>query len=102
MTSTTKPISARQGVHTLIQRPEVTVLARGQGSPIWTALYRLSERGQQAIAQQLPEPESALLTGILLGVETGIDRDLYDQFNQTGTSHIIVISGLNLPQSWLP
>ena len=91
-----KAYLARQGVHTLIQRPEVTLLARGQGSPIWTALYRLSERGQQAIAQQLPEPESALLTGILLGVETGIDRDLYDQFNQTGTSHIIVISGFNI------
>jgi predicted membrane metal-binding protein len=28
-------------------------------------------------------------------VETGIPQNLYEQFNTTGTSHIIVISGFN-------
>ena len=43
----------------------------------------------------LPEPYAALLTGILLRIETGIPRELYERFNATGTSHIIVISGFN-------
>jgi hypothetical protein len=32
---------------------------------------------------------------MLLGIESGIPDDLYDQFNLTGTSHVIVISGRN-------
>lgn len=91
-----KDYLARQGVHSMIQRPEVTLLGRDQGSLFWSALYGLRARAQEAIARLLPEPEAALLTGILLGVETGIPKDLYDQFNRTGTSHIIVISGFNI------
>lgn len=87
---------ARQGVHTLIQRPEVQVLSRGGGSPFWRGLYAVREASQGVIGRLLPEPEAALLTGILLGVESGIDPALYDQFNRTGTSHVIVISGLNV------
>jgi competence protein ComEC len=48
----------------------------------------------------LPEPYAALLNGMLLGIESGIPDDLYDQFNLTGTSHVIVISGWNLNQKW--
>jgi predicted membrane metal-binding protein len=43
-----------------------------------------------------------LLSGILLGVETGIPQNLYEQFNTTGTSHIIVISGLIATQTIFP
>lgn len=91
-----KEYLARQGVHTLIQQPKVTLLAHGYGNWFWQRLYKLRERGRGIIARLLPEPEAALLTGILLGVESGIDRDLYDQFNKTGVSHIIVISGFNI------
>ncbi|MCB0025361.1 MAG: ComEC/Rec2 family competence protein, partial [Caldilinea sp.] len=34
--------------------------------------------------------------GMILGIEAGIPDDLYDQFNATGTSHVIVISGSNV------
>ncbi len=87
---------ARQGVHTLVQQPQVTVLGHGYGHRFWEALYRFRDRAQAVIARLLPEPESGLLTGILLGVETGIDPALYDMFNRTGVSHIIVISGFNI------
>ena len=87
---------AQRGVHSMVQQPEVTVLQHDAGSWFWRSLYRLSAAGQTAIARLLPEPEAGLLTGILLGVETGIAPDLYDRFNRTGTSHIIVISGFNI------
>ncbi len=87
---------ARRNVHTLIQQPEVTVLERGAAQGFWHALYALRGEAQEVIARLLPEPEASLLTGILLGVESGIDPALYDQFNRTGVSHIIVISGFNI------
>ena len=44
----------------------------------------------------MPEPYAALANGMLLGIEAGIPDDLYDKFNLTGTSHVIVISGSNV------
>ncbi|NIN64347.1 MAG: hypothetical protein GTO63_06535 [Anaerolineae bacterium] len=35
------------------------------------------------------------MTGILLGVETGIPADLMADFSATGTTHIIAISGFD-------
>jgi competence protein ComEC len=85
---------ARREVHTLIQQPEARVLGRDGGRPFWQALFALRLQAQEVIGRLLPEPEAGLLTGILLGVESGIDPALYDAFNRTGVSHIIVISGL--------
>ena len=87
---------ARRSVHTLIQQPQARLLSHDNGSPFWRALYRVRAEAQALIARLLPEPEAGLLTGILLGVESGIDPALYDQFNRTGVSHIIVISGFNI------
>jgi competence protein ComEC len=48
------------------------------------------------IEQMLPEPHAALAEGILLGIDVGIPDDLYERFNATGTSHVLVISGSNV------
>lgn len=87
---------ARRGVYSLIRRARVQVLERGGGSPFWRALYTVRRHAQERIARLLPSPEAPLLTGILLGVESGIPRALYEAFNATSTSHIIVISGFNI------
>jgi competence protein ComEC len=86
----------RKGVYSWIPRPQIERLASGQGSPFWTILFAVKDRARDAIARLVPEPEASLLQGIVLGVRSGIPADLYDQFNATGTSHIIVISGANI------
>jgi len=87
---------ARQGIHSLIGRAHVTRLAERQGSPLLYSLFAFKRYAQSTIARLLPEPQASLLTGILLGVETGIPADLMDEFAATGTSHIIAISGFNI------
>lgn len=91
-----KDYLARQGVYSLVRRPQITLLERGRGNPFWAALYAFKRRAQDTIAHLLPDPQAALLTGILLGVESGIPADLMDDFSATGTSHIIAISGFNI------
>jgi competence protein ComEC len=91
-----KDYLARQGIHSLVRRAEVTLLAERQASPILHALFAFKQHAQSTIAAILPEPQAALLTGILLGVETGIPADLMDDFAATGTTHIIAISGFNI------
>jgi competence protein ComEC len=72
---------ARQRVYSILRHPHVELIEAGQGSPFWSVLYAFKGRGQETIAQILPEPYAALLTGILLGVETGIPRGWYSLQN---------------------
>jgi competence protein ComEC len=87
---------AHKEIYSLIDHPHIEKLGSGQGSPFWTALYTVKNYARDTFARLIPEPEAALLQGILLGIRTGIPPDLYDDYNSTGTSHIIVISGSNI------
>jgi competence protein ComEC len=87
---------ARKGIYSLVRWARITVLARGEGNPLLGGLLTVKRHTQGLIAEVLPEPCAALLTGILLGVETGMPPDLAADFSTTGTSHIIAISGFNI------
>jgi competence protein ComEC len=91
-----KDYLARFGIHTMLRRAAIEQTGAGQGHPFWATMYTFKERAAATINQILPEPQASLLNGILLGIETGIPRKLYENFNLTGTSHIIVISGSNI------
>jgi competence protein ComEC len=80
----------------MIRRPRIELIEAGQGNPFWAAMLAFKARASQTINQILAEPHASLLNGILLGIETGIPEGLYEAFNLTGTSHIIVISGSNI------
>ncbi|MCS7039839.1 MAG: ComEC/Rec2 family competence protein, partial [Anaerolineae bacterium] len=87
---------ARRGVHTVIRAVDLTRLTSAQGHPLLALLYRVRARGSAVLNAVLPEPYAALANGMILGIESGIPRELYNQFNLTGTSHVIVISGSNI------
>jgi len=90
---------ARQGVYSLMSRPRVSVLARDRGFTPLAWLYAFKARAKSVIAQILPEPQASLLTGILLGDDSGIPKSVQDAFRATGTSHVIAISGYNGTQT---
>lgn len=88
---------ARKGIHSLLYGTKIEQLAEpNAGNPLFTALYALRSRGEIVLNRLLPEPYAALSNGMLLGIEAGIPDELYEQFNLTGTSHTIVISGSNV------
>jgi len=87
---------AQRGIHTVIYFPSVRTTSSGKGNPILRGIYELRERAHQVIRQMYSPPEDALLSGILLGIESGFPDNLWDDFKDTGTSHIIVISGFNI------
>lgn len=89
---------ARQGVGSLLLEPaEVTRLAGPQpGTGLLAAVYRLRLRAYALINQLFPQPEAALLNGILLGLDRDLPGPLAEAFKVTGTAHIIAISGFNI------
>ncbi len=87
---------ARSGVFSILQNASVEVLSSGEGNPIYSAILQLKAHLQSLIEDALPAPQSALLTGILLGNERGLDPALQEDFARTGAAHIIAISGFNM------
>jgi competence protein ComEC len=87
---------AGQGVYSYLPFAEAAVLEPAQGQPIWRAVFALQRRAHTMIYTLFPDPEAALLAGILLGIETGITPDLKAAFRDTGTAHIVAISGFNI------
>lgn len=51
---------------------------------------------EKAIEQLLPEPQSSLEIGVLLGIKTAMPEKFLQNLRDTGTLHIIVASGYNL------
>lgn len=87
---------ARQQVYSLVPFARITVLSEGQGNPIYQRLFAFKAQAQATINRLIPEPEASLLSGILLGNDSGMPADLIEAFRRTGTTHIIAISGFNI------
>ncbi|MDL1912049.1 DUF4131 domain-containing protein [Chloroflexi bacterium CFX6] len=87
---------AAQRIHSYMTSAEITVLPGEGGNPFLRRLYAFKEKSYANIYRLFPDPESSLLAGILLGVDTGLTKELQDAFKNTGTAHIIAISGFNI------
>src|SRR6266487_5223674 len=87
---------AAQHIHSYMTSAEVTVLPGNGGNPFYRVMYALKDRSLENIYKIFPDPESSLLAGILLGVDTGLTNQLQQAFKNTGTAHIIAISGFNI------
>jgi competence protein ComEC len=87
---------ARQGVFSWTSYARLTLLSTNQGKPITAALYRFRKLALDTIVRLFPAPESALLSGILIGDDSSLPDTLYQDFKTTGTAHIIAISGFNM------
>ncbi|HLV45163.1 MAG TPA: ComEC/Rec2 family competence protein [Aggregatilineales bacterium] len=87
---------ARQGVYSMVRFARVEPTGERGGSPLRGALIGFRERAHETITRLLPDPQASLLSGILLGIESGISDDVREAFNATGATHVIAISGSNL------
>lgn len=87
---------AAQHIHSYMSSALITVLPGTSGNPLLRALYAFKDRSLANVYRLFPDPEASLLAGILLGVDTGISRELQQAFKNTGTAHIIAISGFNI------
>jgi competence protein ComEC len=87
---------ARQGIHSYITKTEVTRLPGNEGNPIYKLVYSFKSKLVENTYRIFQDPEASLLAGILFGVDTGLPKKLQDAFKNTGTAHIIAISGFNI------
>jgi competence protein ComEC len=89
-------LGAPTGVLAEMRGAQASILARGGGNPVLAMLFDLRLRLAESIQRLLPEPEAALLIGILLGFKTPVLRSRLSFFTATGTIHLVVPAGLKV------
>ncbi|MFN8414159.1 MAG: ComEC/Rec2 family competence protein [Anaerolineales bacterium] len=87
---------AREGIHSYMSQAEVTRLPGNVGKFYYSAMYALKDKLVTNTYRLFNDPEASLLSGILFGVDTGLTQELQNAFKNTGTAHIIAISGFNI------
>ncbi len=66
------------------------------GSGVMNRLFRFKIGLLEFYESKLNEPASSLVAGLLLGSRKGFSDEVMDQFNRTGLTHIIAVSGYNI------
>ena len=87
---------ARQSVYSIMDYPIIKVDSTGHGSWFLMRVYNLRHRLADIMSNALPEPQASLAQGIILGLRGNIPPEVNADFNRSGTTHILAVSGMNL------
>jgi len=87
---------AHQGIYSQLENARILSVSPGRGNPVIRLVYVYRAHAMDAVYRLWPDPEASLFAGILLGAEGGIPEAVYQAFRDTGTAHVIVISGFNI------
>jgi competence protein ComEC len=71
-------------------------IGQTQVNPIITFSAMIKDYAVKSIYQLLPEPQSYFLDGVILGNRTYLPRHIQKWFSDTGTLHILAVSGMNV------
>lgn len=75
---------------------QIEILSSGHGNIIKTKLFWFKNVLLKKFSTIVPYPESGLLGGILIGSKEFLSGDLRTEFINTGTIHIVALSGYNV------
>lgn len=87
---------SRFGIDAVMYYPDVEIQASDQGNKIKSSLLLVKQKFVANLTNVLPEPQNAFLGGLLVGQKRSIPENLTNEFNKTGTSHIVALSGFNI------
>ncbi len=74
----------------------ISLISSGHGGLIKNYLFKAKNLFTQSIDKVLPQPQSSLLAGLLLGTKQSLGKEILGEFQKTGVSHIVVLSGYNI------
>ncbi len=85
-----------RGVGYVCERGGVSRVLPNEDRHIRTLLYAVQSGFRDRVNQLLPEPESGLLAGLLIGGSDTLVSETKTAFARSGLSHIVAVSGYNM------
>lgn len=84
-------------VHGFINNPAgIIVLRENQGHPLRMQLEAFRRELKTVIRANAGSPAGEMIQALILGEQKEIPKEIREQFNRTGTAHIIAISGFHV------
>lgn len=87
---------ASRGTGYVCERGGESTFFASDGFSFRRALYAVQSGFRARVNALLPEPESGLLTGLLIGGSDSLASETKDAFARAGLSHIVAVSGYNM------
>ncbi len=87
---------ADQGISGVLQSPRLLRLVPHGGDPAHRLIFQVRHALVAAVDRILPEPQAALLLGVVFGYRAALPPVLEQQMIASGLIHIVVISGLKV------
>ena len=86
----------KDGVHYVMNYVNVEIISRGNGNKIKSTLFFVKEKFLEKMNFAIKSPESLLMGGLILGEKASFSQELRKNFIDTGTIHIVALSGYNI------
>jgi competence protein ComEC len=77
-------------------RPSLEKTGEGVGNPVYAFVLSLKEIFLEGLSRALPEPQSSLAGGLIVGTKRALGEKLLNDFRATGVIHLVVLSGYNV------
>lgn len=87
---------ARYGISSVMYRASISKIAENKGNFIFKWIFILKNDFESKLSEIFAEPHASFMAGLILGSRKGIPDHLMEDFNTTGLTHIIAISGYNI------
>ncbi len=86
----------KDGIFYVMSYPSIEIVSRGNGNFIRSALFDIKEKFLEKMNLAVQSPESLLMGGLILGEKAAFSDELRTSFINTGTIHIVALSGYNI------
>lgn len=87
---------AKDNIFFVSYNPHITAISTGGGNLIKRALFSIKRAFLDQVEAVIPEPESALAGGLVVGGKQALGGELLESFKRAGLIHMVVLSGYNL------
>jgi competence protein ComEC len=91
-----KSYLAKDDIYYQIFYPKIKVLRIGEGNYFISFILKIKNFFVSSIEKMIPEPESGLLSGLLLGSKKALSDEWVERFRASGLVHMVVLSGYNI------
>ncbi len=86
----------KDGIFYVMNYPKIEISTRGNGSKIKSTLFNVKDKFLEKINGSIGSPENLLMGGLILGEKSAFNQELNQNFINTGTIHIVALSGYNV------
>ena len=89
-------ILAKDGIGYVCRFPREWRIEGESAHTAFSWLHAVRARFERGIEVALPEPESGLVAGLLIGGDDRLPERIRERFSRAGISHIVAVSGYNV------